>query len=466
MNANPADPSPPAVRRKRPRLMRLLTALAALLIVAALAAQPTRAEPENAPQPLAATPVFRFPVVPGAVISGYFDHNPAAGRVTFFNGRQNVSSSYGFYFSCTTPNMYDFVGCEDPVAGEAACADSRELWYDGHKGIDYEFSPAWHTGAACNPNLFTGITRGIYAPAAGKVQFAGYDAGRPANGWHIRIKHDLNGNGNYEDDNFRSNFLHFTANALAVKANELVSEGQYLGLGGSTGYSSSPHLHFEVQRSNDNFSTSLWSVDPYGWSGPGSDPWPYQNSVLWRINLPHKVLLPAVMNRLAGGCPACGELLGNNGFEGGGKDWIDIGVGVITNRSDPYLPISPYAGDWLAWLGGRQNAVDTLYQTFTVPPGLGSARLRYYLYISSAETNGVYDRMDVRLRAADGSLIRQLETLDNAFTPANRWVAREVDLTVLRAYPGQALRISFEAVTDASLTTNFYLDEVSLSAGE
>ena len=111
---------------------------------------------------------------------------------------------------------------------------------------------------------------------------AGTDPNRPANGWHIRLKHDLNGNGNFDDDNFRSVYLHFTANALAVVPGQIVSEGQYLGLGGSTGYSSSPHLHFEVQRSSDYFQTNYWSVDPYGWQGQGSDPWPYQNVNLCR----------------------------------------------------------------------------------------------------------------------------------------------------------------------------------------
>ena len=84
------------------------------------------------------------------------------------------------------------------------------------------------------------------------------------------MKHDLNNNGNFDDDNFRSIYLHFTANALAVVPGQIVEEGQYLGLGGSTGYSSSPHLHFEVQRSADYFQSTYWSVDPYGWTGQGA----------------------------------------------------------------------------------------------------------------------------------------------------------------------------------------------------
>ena len=418
----------------------------------------------------ATTPIFRYPVVPGVVISGYFDHNPTAGRVTWYDGMQNISPTYGFYFSCSTPYMYDFVGCADNVAGEPACPNYREVWYDGHHGTDYEFAANWHTGAVCDPTRFAGITLPIYAPAAGKVQFAGYDPSRPGNGWHIRIKHDLNGNGSFEDDNFRSNYLHFTANALAVQTNQLVSEGQYLGLGGSTGYSSSPHLHFEIQRSSDNFSATVWSVDPYGWTGPGTDPWPYQNDVLWRYpqDYDHHTYLPLIANRSSTStvCPGCGELLGNNGFESGPTDWVTIGVDIITNTSDPSLPVTPYAGSWLGWLGGRNSAADTLYQTFQVPTGLAGARLSYYVMVTTAETGGVYDRFWVRLRTSGGDLIQDLESLDNTFVPANQWVRREIDIPALVGRQGESLRISFEATTDANLVTNFYVDEVYLEAQE
>jgi murein DD-endopeptidase MepM/ murein hydrolase activator NlpD len=405
-----------------------------------------------------------MPVVPNAVISGYFDHDPQAAQVTFYDGRRNLSPSYGFYFSCSSPSMYDFVGCQDPVSGEAGCANSRELWYDGHKGIDYEYSSNWHTGAACDPGRFSGITRNVYAPAGGKVTWAGYDASRPGNGWHIRIKHDLNGNGNFEDDNFRSNFLHFTANALAVQTGEMVMEGQYLGLGGSTGYSSSPHLHFEVQKSSDNFTNTVWSVDPYGWQGSGSDPWPYLNVRLWRISQPNRVFMPSLRREASGACPGCGEMLSNGGFEAGKTSWVEVGVDIIDNRSYPNLPIPPYAGDWLAWFGGRNNASDKIYQNFLVPSGLKSARLRYAVYMSTAETSGIYDWILVELRTSNGTLIKQLDGIDNSYTPKNQWVIREFLVPELTAYQGQTLRISFDATTDGNNISSFYVDEVSFQA--
>jgi murein DD-endopeptidase MepM/ murein hydrolase activator NlpD len=293
---------------------------------------------------------------------------------------------------------------------------------------------------------------------------AGYDPNRPGNGWHIRLNHDLNGNGNFNDDNFRSYYLHFTANALAVVPGQIVEAGQYLGLGGSTGYSSSPHLHFEVQRSSDNFQYSYWSVDPFGWQGAGSDPWPYSNVSLWRfpvVNLPNKVFLPSVVNA-AFGCSGCGEMLNNRGFESGHNTWVEQGVQVIANSSEPNLTVSPYSGAWLAWLAGRNNSEDTIYQNFTVPAGANNLRLRYRLMVSSAEPGGANDDLVVELRTSGGALLEELDSISNTFSPKNQWVQREIDLSGLSQWSGQTLRVSFTATANGSYITHFYVDEVSL----
>lgn len=59
---------------------------------------------------------------------------------------------------------------------------------------------------------------------------------------------------------------------VLVTTGQQVKKGALLGLSGNTGCSTTPHLHFAVYRSRANASgTSL--IDPYGWSGPGEDPW-------------------------------------------------------------------------------------------------------------------------------------------------------------------------------------------------
>lgn len=242
---------------------------------------------------LPATPVFRFPVVPNTEVSGYFDHrgtwpDASNGFVTFYNGRQNTGSAYanGFWFTC--PGVGNgWVGCEVVASNEATCPDNKELWYDAHHGVDFEYAVNWRTGSSCNRGQFSGVARPVYAPAAGEVYDKGFNS---ANGNFFRIKHDLNNNGNYDDDNFRSVYLHFASGGIAVNNGDRVSEGQYLGLGGMTGLAWTPHLHFEVQR----FIGGQWvPVDPYGWNGSlSSDPWPYRdyNYPLWR----HLIYLPLV----------------------------------------------------------------------------------------------------------------------------------------------------------------------------
>ena len=84
------------------------------------AAQPPVEQPAGQP---AAAALFRFPVVPLAEISSYFDHDPAAQSVRFYDGGTAAS---GFVFSC--PEVGDsWVGCEDAANSEAACPDDREL---------------------------------------------------------------------------------------------------------------------------------------------------------------------------------------------------------------------------------------------------------------------------------------------------------------------------------------------------
>ncbi len=416
---------------------------------------------QPATQAFADQPIFKYPVVPNAVISGYFDHQPASGLLTFYNGRHS-SSGAGFYFSCSNPSMYDWVGCEDAVSGEVACNNNRELWYDGHHGIDFEYSANWYTGATCDPGRFSGITRQVYAPARGQVLMAGTDPNRPANGWHIRLKHDLNGNGNFDDDNFRSVYLHFTANALAVVPGQIVSEGQYLGLGGSTGYSSSPHLHFEVQRSSDYFQTNYWSVDPYGWQGGGSDPWPYQNVNLWRptVTFTQFIHLPYVSKDSAG-CSACADLIQNGGFEAGHTLWDEQGVMLIVQKGEPNLTVTPYSGDWLAWLGGRNDALDVINQDFVVPGGASGGVLRFALLVSTSEPGGPQDYLYVRLRKTDGTVLQE-QLIDNTFAPQGQWLQREITLIDLSPYRGQTLRLNIKATTNSAYLTSFYLDNISL----
>lgn len=397
---------------------------------------------------LTPTPFFRFPVVPNAEVSGYFDHHGTYPNdysdhyVTFHNGRNSIPGN-GFMFTC--PSIGDaWIGCEVSASSEPACPDSNELWYDVHHGTDFEYAANWRTGSSCNLGQFSGVTRSVYAPAKGKVAFAGYDSTKPANGYHIILRHDMNGDGNYDNDDLRSFYLHFTSNGIAVVNGQIVNEGQFLGTGGMTGYAWTPHLHFEVQR----LINGQWTpVDPFGWTGSGSDPWPYANYPLWR----YYNYIPAVLKNYC----SYGEKLVNGNFNTGDA------TGWVASRSNGPDPIvMPMGGGYAAMLGRYDNNHDQLYQTVCVPASVSDATLTYSWWVSSLEVGPLaYDVLYVRVYDANGNLLRELNMLSN-LSQRDQWFVATSDL---RDFAGQTIRISFEAVMDGSISTAFWIENVSFA---
>ncbi len=233
------------------------------------------------PQALAPTPVFRRPVVEEAPISGYFDHDDRPQVITFYDGRSSAGGQ-GFLFTCpdlenVAPGVGSaWIGCAEAADTEAACPNEQELWYDNHRGTDYEYVAGWHTGDTCDLDRFEPVNPPIYAPAAGLVNTVGEN--HPFNGNFILLYHDLNGDGNYYNDGLRSYYLHFADNGLMVDEGEILEAGDLLGYGGATGLSWTPHLHFEVQRQTEQ---GWQPVDPFGWTGSGADPWLVPNHPLW-----------------------------------------------------------------------------------------------------------------------------------------------------------------------------------------
>ncbi len=92
----------------------------------------------------------------------------------------------------------------------------------------------------------------ICAVLDGKVVVS--KAGSTGYGNYVVIEHHL------EDMTFYTLYGHMRAGSLMVSEGMEVKAGQTLGIMGSTGNSTGPHLHFEV-RVNQNFSSN--AVDPY-----------------------------------------------------------------------------------------------------------------------------------------------------------------------------------------------------------
>lgn len=172
-------------------------------------------------------------------VSSVFDHcNPTYapdGRVCRFDGAQAIPANgvdFGVGYAMT-PGKKDF------------------LYYDGHDG--------WDLGIYYEP---------VLAAADGVVTYA--DWMRPGCqkcgfGEGIRIDH---GNG------FDTLYGHLWR--IDVGSGQHVRRGQVIGISGATGDAAGEHLHFSVYRHG-----TYVGVDPYGWAGGGSDPWPHDAGNLW-----------------------------------------------------------------------------------------------------------------------------------------------------------------------------------------
>ena len=129
--------------------------------------------------------------------------------------------------------------------------------YDGHRGTDFAVPSNTPVLAADDGTVI-------------------YSEWSDSGGWGVVIDHAYD----------RTAYFH--NNQLFVYPGQRVSRGQLIALSGSTGNSTGPHVHFEVR----DLLTPWHSVDPYGRTGPGKDPWRWDLGYLWTSNPPAPFLLP------------------------------------------------------------------------------------------------------------------------------------------------------------------------------
>src|SRR2546430_9658319 len=140
------------------------------------------------------------------------------------------------------------------------------LYYDGHDGYDY--------GLYYEP---------VVAAAQGVVKLAGWavpSCHSCLSGLTVEIDH---GNG------LLTYYGHMSQ--IDVARGQYVPRGMVIGRSGMTGTATGPHLHFGVYYTNGN-----GPVDPYGWAGAGSDPYPRDKGDLWISGSPRyaQVAMPHV----------------------------------------------------------------------------------------------------------------------------------------------------------------------------
>ena len=157
------------------------------------------------------------------------------------------------------------VGGPDPGfgAGYAQTPGLQDyLYYSGHDGYDY--------GLYYEP---------VAAAAPGRVILANWlvpGCHSCLSGQTVEIDH---GNG------LMTFYGHLSR--IGVAKGQYVSRGQVIGISGMTGTATGPHLHFGVYHLNGS-----GPVDPYGWSGRGSDPYGNDLGDLWLSGSPRFASVP------------------------------------------------------------------------------------------------------------------------------------------------------------------------------
>jgi murein DD-endopeptidase MepM/ murein hydrolase activator NlpD len=157
------------------------------------------------------------------------------------------------------------VGGPDPTfdAGYAQTPGGLDyIYYDGHDGYDY--------GLYYEP---------VAAAAGGTVMLSGWavpSCHSCLSGLTIEINH---GNG------LMTYYGHLSR--LDVSVGQSVRRGQVIGLSGSTGTATGPHLHFGVYRIDGG-----GPIDPYGWGGSYADPYPKDVGDLWLTGSPRYANVP------------------------------------------------------------------------------------------------------------------------------------------------------------------------------
>jgi hypothetical protein len=175
-----------------------------------------------------------------------------------------------------------------------------------------------------------------------------------------------------------------------------------------------------------------------------------------------------------GGCN--NELLVNAGFDSGkGIGWEEMsdwpGIDLVVNEDDPALTaegVSPYAGSFLAWLGGIpdnewDHNVTLIQQHVLIPATASSLTLSgRHLVQSADDPSAEYDEAYLEFDL-DDAVVWQSIRLTN-LGASSGWVSFSKTTTDLEHLAGKTLLFYAYARTDPTGKTSFFLDSLSLVA--
>lgn len=168
---------------------------------------------------------------------------------------------------------HDPVEQDGGVLGRATCLDylgrSFPHCYDEHEGSDYilkggftQMDAGSATVVAAADGVVVATEDGHYDRCHGDLSTGDVDCdGHDMVANSVILQHT-----GADGSTWRSLYWHLMTDSVAVQVGEQVTAGQALGKVGSSGYSSMPHLHFELQQEREDQEPLV--VDPY--AGPYS----------------------------------------------------------------------------------------------------------------------------------------------------------------------------------------------------
>lgn len=143
----------------------------------------------------------------------------------------------------------------------------------------------------------------------------------------------------------------------------------------------------------------------------------------------------------------------NEGFEQGAngvwKEQSSSNFGLIIDREQlPSQDYYPHTGEWLAWLGGGSNEVGYIKQMVNVDPA--RPYVQFYHWVASIDScGGDLSRVFINGDVVDTFV---LCTVNNT----GGWATRTIDV---RPFAGQKIDFRLQVETNATLNSNYFVDD-------
>ncbi|MEZ4560561.1 MAG: hypothetical protein R2854_29695 [Caldilineaceae bacterium] len=149
--------------------------------------------------------------------------------------------------------------------------------------------------------------------------------------------------------------------------------------------------------------------------------------------------------------------LDNGDFEQGAGGWEEYSSHAVPVITDDFtrVELTPHSGQWAAWLGGLDDETSWIQQRIVVPDP--AVPLVYWEWIASAEESCAYDSAAISI---DGAVLQQFGLCSASDTA---WVRRDIDLA---AYAGRTVTLRITVVTDTSVNSNYFVDDLSFGPGQ